>query len=214
MRKKSVFIALGVIVCLGSATALTVAFTNTNNNGQSVPSLGSPIALASTAMPDTARNSIASYASYAGIDVASLQRLGTPSGPGVVFGKDQGGAVEWAVQTPNMVSSFRKAADALSTTPVSLGVATFKTADGGLESYVIGLYDTTKVAVVRVTMSDGQVVDAAASSIPNTSYASFVLTTAESVNPTLVEAFDGSGNVVYRHQVDVLPECYATGSHC
>jgi hypothetical protein len=214
MSKKSVFIPLGAIIFAGLATALMVGFATSASDKQSVPSLGPPIAFASAAMPDAARSGLTSAANVAGVDSASLQRVGASSGPGVVFGKDRAGAVEWAAQSLHSVTAFSKAADSLSKNPVALGVDTYMTSDGGIVSNVTGLYDTMKVAVVRVSMFDGSVTNAAASSIPNTSYESFVLSTTENVNPVLFEALDSSGTVVYRQQIDVSPQCFAAGAHC
>jgi hypothetical protein len=63
-------------------------------------------------------------------------------------------------------------------------------------------------------MSDGSVSVAAASSIPNTTYASFALSTPENVSPVLVEALDNNGFVVYRRQIDVAPQCFQAGANC
>jgi hypothetical protein len=212
VSRRSLFTVTGGIIGVGVVTALAVAFT-TIGNEQSLPSLGAPVSLSAVAVPDAALSALDSAANVAKVDAASLKRVGNASGPWIVYGDDRSGAVQWSIESTHAVTSFKKVADSLSSAPVAFGVETHKTDDGGIVSAIAGLFDTTKIRVVRITMSDGSVVDASVSPVANSSSA-FALTTAENVNPVLIEAVDSTGTVVYRRQIDVSPQCFAADAHC
>lgn len=216
MLKRPLLIA-GFLLAIGGVVALVTAFATSHSNLATARTGLAPIPFDQASFPQYMRTSLAKAAATAGLETSSLSVASSATGeatPGLVYGSTQTGAMNWAIETPHMHTSFLDAADALTNAPVYIGVGTFGGSSGSIVSDVVGVFRTQNVVSIRLTESDGSVKDLPTTAWPGTGYASFAFTTSQGVSPTLVEATNEAGNVVYRKVINVDGHCFDTGTVC
>jgi len=214
MFRRTLLVA-SLVLALGGVVALVTAFAGSSTNNSAGPE---PIPLSqASGLAPYVRSSITAAAAKAGLNAVNLSlAYGNDGlqGPGLVFGTTATGDVAWASETQHMNTSFLTASDELVRTPVYLLVATSGGSSSSIVSSIVGVFKDAAVSSVRLTQSDGSLSTVPASMWGHSGYSSFEQTTSPGISPTLLEATDSTGKVVYRKSFNVEAHCFDPGSNC